>query len=268
MGKGKGGVRLHVPEWKEDVVYLFQFPRTKHLPNISPYCLKVESFLRLHGVKYEVRETFKLRSSQGLLPMIELNGRQVGDSGLIIAHLKKTLNIQDYSDDKEAAQGRVISKACDAFTAHTIYKYKILDNSKNFAGEIMTAAKMPNFAKGIATALFARQIRKSANMKIGAQLGIWPDGAHEEMVRDELQMYETLLKNFVGHNLFGDKITEADLTLWSHLATTLYMPFDLLPQKLIREDFPHLKSFTERLRDKLWPDWEKADFTPQVSPCK
>ncbi|CAH0385983.1 unnamed protein product [Bemisia tabaci] len=44
--------------YEKDVVYLYQFPRTSVIPSISPYCLKVETWLRLAGLKYE--DFFKL----------------------------------------------------------------------------------------------------------------------------------------------------------------------------------------------------------------
>lgn len=46
--------RVHKVDFEKDVVYLFQFSRTPTLPSISPFCLKVETWLRLNGVKYEV----------------------------------------------------------------------------------------------------------------------------------------------------------------------------------------------------------------------
>ena len=44
----------HVKEWEEDMVYLFQFTRSPQIPSISPFCLKLESWLKLHGIKYQV----------------------------------------------------------------------------------------------------------------------------------------------------------------------------------------------------------------------
>lgn len=49
-------VVVHKANYERDVVYLYQFSRTPLLPSLSPYCLKVETWLRLAGIKYEVRE--------------------------------------------------------------------------------------------------------------------------------------------------------------------------------------------------------------------
>lgn len=45
---------VHKSNFEKDIIYLFQFSRTPLLPSLSPYCLKVETWLRLAGLKYEV----------------------------------------------------------------------------------------------------------------------------------------------------------------------------------------------------------------------
>jgi hypothetical protein len=45
---------VHKQNYEKDVIYLYQFSRTPLLPSLSPYCLKVETWLRLAGLKYEV----------------------------------------------------------------------------------------------------------------------------------------------------------------------------------------------------------------------
>ena len=49
--------QVHKVNFEKDVVYLYQFSRTPALPSLSPYCLKVETWLRLAGLKYEVSKT-------------------------------------------------------------------------------------------------------------------------------------------------------------------------------------------------------------------
>jgi hypothetical protein len=45
---------VHKTNYEKDIVYLYQFSRTPLLPSLSPFCLKVESWLRLAGIKYEI----------------------------------------------------------------------------------------------------------------------------------------------------------------------------------------------------------------------
>ena len=45
---------VHKVDFEKNVVYLYQFSRTKNTPSPSPFCLKVETWLRMAGVKYEV----------------------------------------------------------------------------------------------------------------------------------------------------------------------------------------------------------------------
>lgn len=45
---------VHKTDFEKDVVYLYQFSRTKNTPSPSAFCLKVETWLRMAGIKYEV----------------------------------------------------------------------------------------------------------------------------------------------------------------------------------------------------------------------
>merc|ERR1712066_553010 len=79
---------VHKKDFEKEVVYLYQFPRCPTLPNISPKCLQVETWLKLHGIKYEnINHNGKLRSKRGLLPFVELNGEEIADSEIIIKTL-------------------------------------------------------------------------------------------------------------------------------------------------------------------------------------
>src|SRR5215471_2253017 len=75
-------------------IKLFQFPRMFGIPNLSPFCCKLETWLRIAGIPYEVVDTSDPRSGpKGKLPFIEDGGGRLGDSTLISEHLMKTRNV-------------------------------------------------------------------------------------------------------------------------------------------------------------------------------
>lgn len=43
-----------VRDWKQDVVYIVQFPRLRVIPSASPFSLKVETFVRFNKLNYVV----------------------------------------------------------------------------------------------------------------------------------------------------------------------------------------------------------------------
>lgn len=45
---------VHKKDFEKDVVYVYQFCRTPTVPSISPACLKLETWLKLNGIKFEV----------------------------------------------------------------------------------------------------------------------------------------------------------------------------------------------------------------------
>lgn len=53
-GTLKNVVTAHKKDFEKDIVYLYQFVRTPTIPALSACCLKVETWLRINGIKYEV----------------------------------------------------------------------------------------------------------------------------------------------------------------------------------------------------------------------
>ena len=101
-------------ERQKGKVYLSQFPRLKWTPSPSPFCLKVETWLRMMDIPYEVRtvvntmlrhacakfekliakvlqnlKTMKMGKVGGQKPWVEFNGVEIEESDNIIHVLSK-----------------------------------------------------------------------------------------------------------------------------------------------------------------------------------
>ena len=68
---------------------MHQFPAALGLPNASPFCMKLETYLRMTGLPFEVRPvTDPRRAPKGKLPYIDDGGTVLADSNLILDYLK------------------------------------------------------------------------------------------------------------------------------------------------------------------------------------
>lgn len=75
-------------------IKMYQFPRMFGIPNIIPFCCKLETWLRITKIDYEAVDVPDPRKGpKGKVPFIEDAGRRLGDSSAIIEHLKSTRKI-------------------------------------------------------------------------------------------------------------------------------------------------------------------------------
>jgi hypothetical protein len=81
---------VHKVDYEKELVYLYQFARCPTIPSSSMFCLKVENWLRMSGVAFENIEPRPVhKSKKGQLPFVELNGKEIADSDIIIRDLTK-----------------------------------------------------------------------------------------------------------------------------------------------------------------------------------
>lgn len=68
-------------------ILLHTTPPTWGLPSASPACAKLQTWLRMVGLDYEVPPLDLSQAPKGKLPFVEIGEQTIGDSTLIIAHL-------------------------------------------------------------------------------------------------------------------------------------------------------------------------------------
>lgn len=70
------------------MITLYQFAPVWNIPNLSHFCVKVETYLRMMDLPYEIVETLPLKAPLGKLPYLEDHGNKIADSRLIVRYLQ------------------------------------------------------------------------------------------------------------------------------------------------------------------------------------
>ena len=73
------------------VITLYQPPSAWGIPSLSPFCTKVETYLRMVDLPYRTRGADPRKTPKGKVPWIDDDGRSVSDSSDIIDHLNARL---------------------------------------------------------------------------------------------------------------------------------------------------------------------------------
>ena len=92
-------------------VLLHQFPPMRgSVVNGSPPCLKLETYLRMAEIPYEIDDSGGQTSKKGKMPWIEYNGESIADSNFCIQFLKKEfrVDVDDHLSETERAIAHTI----------------------------------------------------------------------------------------------------------------------------------------------------------------
>lgn len=267
---------VHKKDFEKDVVYMYQFTRTPALPSLSPACLKLETWLKLQGIKYEnVSHNAKLRSKRGLLPFIELNGEEIADSELIIKELSKRLE-KDMDADM-SSQDKNIQHAMAALLDNhlhwTLTNWFNQDPNNAVKGykinlQNMMGSKVPNSV--LQFVMKHTYFKKSQKNVKAAGFGGYTDEELNEMGKEDLKV----LSEFLGEKqfFFGDEPKSLDLRAFTWLALIINVDKEVpCPLRdFIESDCQNLNGLYNRMKERAWGDhWDEAtgdklDMNPHI----
>ncbi|CAJ0598119.1 unnamed protein product [Cylicocyclus nassatus] len=246
----KGKPEIQKKDWKKDTVYLYQFPRAKALPNLSPFCLKIETFLKANKIPYEACPVLMGRSQYGLLPFVELNGEHIADSQIIMDRLAKHFSVKQLDNPKDRAIARAIDRMADNHTFLVQYQYKLIDNDNGFFETAFRDAGFPEAILPIIMPPIGYLMRRKASQRIAGGIGKLSDENYKDLLRKDYDTYQTLLGQ--QKFMFGDEISAADCTLFGQLATTVYLPINCYAKDVLKEEYPALVQYCDRIRETVF----------------
>ena len=231
------------------MIRLHQFAPAFGLPNASPFCMKLETYLRMVGLPYElVNSGDVLRAPKGKLPFIDDDGTRVADTSFIIEYLKGR-----YGDPLDAAlspEQAAVATAFQRLLEEDLYWAVVQTRWVEDAGWQTTRdaffGALPVPLRWIVPPLARRGLRSEMRGH-----GMGRHGAaeiHAIGCRDV-----TAVADFLADKPFmlGAAPTSLDASAYAFLANLLWAPVDSPIQRHARAR-PTLEAFCQRMKARYF----------------
>jgi glutathione S-transferase len=213
----------------------------------SPFCLKLEAYLRLAGLPYEARRGSVRAAPKRKLPYIEDDGRVVADSGAIIDYLKQRYGdpLDGGLDAASRAEAHAWRRTLEESLYWILVYFRWIDDAGWQVVRRRFFATLPAPLRVVAPPLIRRSVRRT----------LWGQGTLRHG-RDEILALGSAdlahLAAFLGDKPFlqGAAPTSLDATAYGFLAN-LYYPPDPTPLTEALRGHANLVAYTARMRERV-----------------
>jgi glutathione S-transferase len=192
------------------------------LPSVSPFCLKLDTYLRMVDIPFEVViDATPFGAPKKKLPAIEHRGRFIGDSSFVIEYLEREFDC-DPGRDLSAAE-QAVAQAFKRLIEENLYWTMVYDrwlvdsNWRKFRDVVLVGIAPP--VRRIIGPIARRGVRRSLK---GQGIGIHSTEEIHAIGSRDLGA----VADFLGDKpfLMGDTATGIDATAYGFLANILLAP--------------------------------------------
>uniref|UniRef100_A0A7E4VX52 Thioredoxin-like_fold domain-containing protein n=1 Tax=Panagrellus redivivus TaxID=6233 RepID=A0A7E4VX52_PANRE len=234
-------------DWQPDTVYFYQFKRPSFAPSVSPYCLKIESYLRGNNIKYETVFVTTERSSKGFVPFIELNGREYADSELILYELQKAFNVKDVEDVERAGALRGLMRTFDLEVFFITVSF--ISQLSKFEEVVGRSLQVPS----LLSKLFAKYYKRRLGNRVkNSSIGSFSETERLQVLERNLIAAENVLGNrkYFG----GDIFSVADAAIYGQIGAPYLFPASIPTSNFVREKCPNLERYIKDVTITFFSD--------------
>ncbi len=226
-----------------------QLPGAWGLPSISPFCLKLETYLRIAGIPYRaVVDATPFRGPKGKLPWIEHDGKKLGDSGFIIEYLDARFG--PHPRDGLTPAQRAVALLLRRLIEENLYWTLVYDRwvvEENWGGfRNVVLGGLPAPLRSLVAPVARRGVRRQLH---GHGIGLHSREEIHGIGRKDIGA----LGDFLEDKPFflGETATEIDAIAYGFLANIVNVPI-ASPVKDEAERRPNLVGFIERMRSRYF----------------
>jgi len=219
----------------------------------SPFCLKLETYLRMRGDAYELAPTLLAnRAPRGKLPWIEEGRQRVADSANIVRWLEQRGDVLGEAsvDPAARARGHLVRRTVEESLYFAIVAERWRDPviRKRYTDDLL--ASMPRPARMV--------VARLARLALERQLWQQGFGRHDlETVRAMAAEDLAAIATVLGDSPFvtGDSPRAVDASLFGSLANLWHIPIET-PLRQALAGHPNLVGFVDRMRARFAGDVE------------
>ena len=237
------------------MITLYQFRRAFGVPNPSPFCMKVETYLRLAGLDYEISEVIDpSKAPKGKCPYTEDAGRTVADSPFILSYLKETYGdpLGEGLSAADRAAHLALTRMMEGHLYFTLLHSRwIQPQNVPIVRDVFFGA-MPWPMGGLIFAMVQRQTRKVLH---GQGLGRHTTEEIDGLAIEDLRALDAILgeRPYYG----GDAPREIDCVAWGYIANALAEPFQSHVKDAAKA-MPALVAYSARMMEGVFPELAKG----------
>lgn len=233
------------------MIILHQFERTWGIPNLSQFCVKVETYLRMAQIPYEIQTTIPLKGPRGKLPFIVDQDQTLADSRVIITYLKETYG--DPLDAHLSAAEQGIALAFQRLLEEHLY-WAGMYSRWNYTEQNWATNKqaifgsLPPVARDLAAAFYRRRFK---GLIKGHGLGLFNATEAFALGMQDLDA----LSSFLGDKPYfmGEQPCSLDASAYSNLVNTVACPIES-PLKEYGLTKTNLTNFCQRMQERYFPE--------------
>lgn len=226
-----------------------QLPGAWGLPSISPFCLKLDAYLRLAGVPFRtIVDATPFKGPKGKLPFIEHEGQRIGDSNFIIEYVEERFGCRP--DGGLSAADVAVARALRRLIEENMYWSMVYDrwmvdgNWQVFRDVVLAGVPAP--LRSLIGPVARRGVRSQLK---GHGIGLHSREEIGAIGRGDLRA----IVDYLGDKryLMGDEPSAIDATAYGFLANIVRVPLDgALKREAVQH--PNLLAYLDRFEQRYF----------------